>query len=223
MSAEEIFGIMWSYGAISLEDSYKTRYNSLHNDAPPSPYRLEIRPEPDGPLDPDFVYEIGRFQADQLVKNQERPQFQGIFGVPNAGNLLMKGFFDQWLQNLYPIALEKTEDETGRRFGLAVPEYEHPPWVHAIWGVDDLVTSAITKLAVADVFKKPVVGFSVLLDRSGGNAGPILAQHGIMLHACADTLAMLDYLVGADLVSGSLADEIVEKDTTFCRYMADHP
>ncbi|MEI8061462.1 MAG: hypothetical protein WCG99_04215 [Candidatus Berkelbacteria bacterium] len=223
LSIEAIFAGLWDRRCILFGDTRDTRYNLAHQDSPASPYKINVRCLPDNDFDLPFAHEIGRHLADVLLARKGRPQFHGLFGIPSAGTQIAAGFLREWAQNLHYVALEKTEDQVGRHFRLTDPdEYEYNKGCD-FWGVDDLVTSTITKLAVVPALRRPVLGFSVLVDRSGGNAEELLSERGIILSSSATTASMLAYLVSADKISSDQADEIIEKDTAFCRYMADNP
>jgi len=222
LTIQAIIVALWDDECIVLGDTYETRYNREHPEAPPSPFRINIRTAPDGPLTREFVFEIGRHMAETLLQTKTRPQFQGIFGIPNAGNILMEGFLRQWPANLYPLILEKVEDGSGRRFNIADTDGLQYHRGYEFWGVDDLVTSLYTKEMVMSAIPNRVVGISVLIDRSA-NAEERLAEKGIMLSSSATTASMLTILVSAGRLTSDQAIAIAKADQAFCQYMADHP
>lgn len=222
MSIEAIIAALWDAGCILLDDTYNTRYNRAHPEAPPSPLRINIRIAPDGPLARDFVKDIGRHMADSFGELHPRPQFQSVLGIPNAGTVLMHGFVNQWLANTSPIILEKHEDEQDRRFKVVDTENLHYHKDDDVIIIDDLVTALGTKEQVMALIPNKVVAICVLIDRSA-NAQEVLAKRGIVLHACLDVPSMLAYLISADRITDCQAFEVDEKNKDFCRYMAEHP
>jgi len=176
-------------------------------DAPRSPFYLNLRtkdnPKP-GPLTPELVAAIGR-ELWNLARDQRVHSADRVAGVPNAGDPLAAALSE--VSGLPLLHLGKKEHADGRRVstveGDVIEEQD-------VLLVDDLITTAASKLEAITVLEQRGLGIRavlVLVDREQGGADELL-DHSVPFHALFTLTELLDLYVAEGRISREERKEI---------------
>lgn len=164
----------------------------------PSPFYLNFRPPPKGPLDDVLTRELGEALW-RLTKTLDL-RYTSVVGVPEAGNPFAKVIAE--LADVPQVFLCKEESE-GRRRVTINRGYRFPTGTEQVLLVDDLVTEAHSKLEAASAIKSAggeVRDVVVFVDREQGGR-EVLAQGGFNLHTLWKITDLLDFYVNSGLLS----------------------
>lgn len=173
-------------------------------DAPLAPFKFNLRTpdHPDkGPLTPEVV-DLGAYCM-RLLARTRGLEYDGVAGVPRAGDAFAKSFSSQAGVPCY--YLDKEDGEKRRvvlRSGL-------PPTIKRLLLIDDVVNEADSKIEAVEAVRDDAmvrdVMVSVDYEQGGGDE---LARHGCALHAIFTISELLDLYVVHGVMKRELRTEI---------------
>jgi len=179
---------------IDTERGFKLKLHEKDPSAPLSPFYLNLRsithPNKPGPLtgeDIDFI-------AMQLFESARNIHFDGVAGIPEAGNPLAKAFW-QIISSAgrRPILLEKKQDQNGKRRITGILDHGGCEPGDIILLIDDLLTGAHSKIEAIEVLRANgylVHDVLIIVDREQGGDEELLRIE-CNLHALLTLTAIL--------------------------------
>lgn len=188
-------------GAVKLdfEKGFAFKHHERLPDAPLSPSYVSLRvPENKGVLQPRDVWSIARFMY--LHLRQRRIRFDGICGIPNAGEPFADAFeklYRQWCgKEIGRVWLRKDTNAKGRKVGGVAHVRSVAPGQRVLL-LDDLITKAHSKEEALASLREDgfvVEHCIVFLDREQGGDRE-MANLGVNLHAVTPLSQMLEAYV----------------------------
>lgn len=182
-------------------------------DAPLSPFYLNLRQPPDGPLSDDMVQRCGLDLSWKSI--EQNLDYHYVVGLPNAGQPFARhfpcerGLFGRRVTLLH-LQKKMLPDGTRRicspvTGGTALPGKK-------VLIIDDLITKADSKLEAIDVLEAE--GFKVrdvlvIVDREQGG-GEQLRKAGYHLHALFNITKLIDFYRTLNLISPELHRDIFQ-------------
>lgn len=181
---------LFTVGAVQF-GQFKLKLHEQHPDAPLSPIFFNLRtpdnPKP-GPLDPELVQLIA---AEMVAIFPPRQQFQGVAGVPRAGDPFAAAAAK--LLRCPRLQLAKSETAERRSVTQLVGGLYHID--DTIVVIDDLITAADSKLEAIRIFLRYgllVRDVVTLLDRQQGGRELLLAA-GVQLRSVFTASQLLNH------------------------------
>lgn len=186
-------------GAVKIDTKkgFRLKLHETNPDAPLSPYYFNLRTAENkgGPLTPWEVNSIAGFFYGRI--RRDTIEFQGIAGVPRAGEPFAKALQDMIYHapgnhSIPLLTLGKEEEESGRKIGKLLRDRDLPRGSQVLV-VDDLITKAGSKKEAIDSLQDAgyrVTDILVFLDREQG-AETELQKLGIRLHSIVTISSLL--------------------------------
>lgn len=212
---KDLANSLWDVGAFLDKTKseggrgFKLKLHQKEPDAPLSPFYLNLRMSPKGPLTKVIMDTAGQ----QLFGMVKSLQYVCVAGLPKAGDPLAESFLQAALaggQDVRLIGLHKEEAGDKRQITkITSGEYQLGERVLV---VDDLITRADTKLEGVKVLADEglvVRDVVVIVDRQQGGAQQ-LAEAGYSLHALFPLDKLLEHYVGERQMPSLLQNEIME-------------
>ena len=169
---EELVDKLFKIGAIKF-GAFKLKFHEKNPKAPLSPFYINLRMPPAGPLTQEIVDEIGKYLW-ALISVSVRHHYSYVSGVPQAGEPFAKALLElfKWSDG-WRIKLRKATTKNGYRFiEMAEERYiVDGSDQSVVLLVDDLITGAESKVETIMALRSAgfiVRDVVVVIDREQG-------------------------------------------------------
>lgn len=175
----EVARSLFSKGVFEFGE-FRLKLHEKRPKDPPSPYKINLRKIPDGPLDDRDIYNLGSLVWLVTYCECDDPGFTSVVGVPRAGDPLASVIAR--ILRVPQGRLVKEEHNGQRRI---VGPQRDPVLAGSVLLVDDVVTEADSKIEAARAIryaKGMAWHASVVVDREQGGK-EALFREGLTLHS----------------------------------------